>query len=110
MTRKTENEQILPENRLKETLRMNGLDYKLIERNDRAAIYETYINGRLCGFEVIRIQIKHNPLREALPSNDDFGLEGSRCYFAGEPLRARRYFKFLTKKLTSIEQSDKSKH
>jgi hypothetical protein len=79
---------------LKDMFRKNGLYYKLIKRNDKVGFYETYVYGKLCGFEVARIY------NEVLVSDDDFGLEGSKCFFAGEPKRARMYFEKLTKKLT----------
>ena len=80
---------------LKETFKKNGMDYKLIERNKKVGFYETYVNGQLCGFEVARIQ------NETLPSNNAFGMEGSKCFFQGEPKRARKYFEDFTKELNN---------
>jgi hypothetical protein len=98
--------------RLPETFRKNRLDYKLIERNDKVGFYEQYVNKIPCGYEVARIQIlpeftnvagTHYPVREALPTNDEFGMEGSKCFFAGEPKRARQYFKALSDEIRAIE-------
>jgi hypothetical protein len=98
--------------RLNDTLNKNGLVYKLIERTNKVGLYETYVYKKLCGFEVAIIRVlpsfvniagNHYQVREALPSNDEFGIEGSKCFFASEPKRAIQYFKTLSDEITVLE-------
>jgi hypothetical protein len=98
--------------KLKEAFRKNDADYTLIQRNKYAAVYGIYFYGELCGLEVSRIHIEpewkspdgtYYPVREALPNNEDFGTDDSRCFFPDELERARKYFKNLTEEIISIE-------
>lgn len=87
----------------------NGLPYQLIERNDKVALYSvggTYYPDDK-HYEVIRIIHvpekvvfgKNYPKREALPSNEQFGREGSRCITDRD--QAEAYFMELTEKLNN---------
>lgn len=73
---------------LPETFRKNGMDYALISRNDKVAMYEQFSpEGISVGFEVILVRIQkamdvvlngvtiHYVEKEALPSNEMFGTK-----------------------------------
>jgi len=66
---------------LSEKFRKNGLQYQLIQRNEVAAIYGvsgTYTN-KILHYEVCKIHIRDDKYgkRESLPSNGQFGRDGS---------------------------------
>lgn len=94
--------------KLKSNFTKNGLPYHLINRNDHAALYG--VGGiyfpDVYHYEVIRIiQVPDSemfgrmvPAHEAIPSNQLFGSEGSRCIV--DRNQADAYFDELTKKLT----------
>jgi len=89
---------------LKESFRLNGLPYTLLKRNDVVALYGiggTYTD-KILHYEVSKIYIKKpdkycTEYREALPTNEKFGKDGSRC-FKDQKL-AYEYFDVLTSKL-----------
>jgi hypothetical protein len=93
---------------LKERFRKNGLDYRLLDRNDSYALYElTYkdqVGSAIVGYEVdrIRIQKAHTmfgrtyPDAEVIPGNEEFGMDGSelvrsKSFFPQELDRAEEY-------------------
>jgi hypothetical protein len=85
---------------LKKTeFRKNGLDYRLLDRNDSYALYELTIESVIVGYEVDRIRINkagdrfglHFPESESLPSNDQFGTDGSKAFFPHELERTEKY-------------------
>lgn len=89
---------------LKEVFLKNGLDYQLLDRTEKTALLATFVNGKPCGFEVVRIYSKQNPFQETITSNSRFGFDGSKCFFSNEPNRARKYFKELTEKIAAMEK------
>lgn len=91
-------------NKLKETFTKNGLPYKLIKRNDKVAMYGvggTYTD-KILHYEVCKIQFRkagsiqgHSfHASESLPSNEQFGREGSRAILNYQ--EALTYFDILT--------------
>jgi hypothetical protein len=93
---------------LKEAFKKNGLYFRMIDRNDRYVLYElTYkdkIGSEVVGYEVDRIRInkagyrfgQHFPESESLPSNDQFGMDGSeltrsKAFFPADIDRAKKY-------------------
>jgi hypothetical protein len=73
--------------KLPDTFEKNGLNYKMVERNDKAVIYQQFNAENLpIGYEVFRVKIQketdmvlngvsvHLEEKEALPSNESFGL------------------------------------
>ena len=75
------------------TFRKNGYDYLLLKRCDRLAIYEQSDKGKTFAYEFHKIRLNQpsiikykqpngdvnvvkRPLREALPSNEDWGRYG----------------------------------
>jgi len=102
--------------RVPEQFSKNGLPYKLIQRNEHVA---------LCGvggifypndfhYEVIRIiQVPEKeimgriiPAHEAIPGNELFGKEGSRCIV--DLHSAEEYFRELTEKLKTAREASKN--
>lgn len=92
---------------LKETFRKNGLNYKLLDRTDKVAVYELKI-GTVVGYEVCKIYFnkartlwgKDLPESESVPSNEQFGYEGSKCFFPHDLKLAKEYFKEFDDKLS----------
>jgi hypothetical protein len=88
---------------LKESFKKNGLYFRLLDRNNSYALYElTYkdrIGSEITGYEVDRIRInkagdrfgQHFPESESLPSNDQFGMDGSRTFFPDDLDRVIKY-------------------
>jgi hypothetical protein len=83
---------------LKTQFRMNGLPYTLLKRNEVVALYGiggTYTD-EIHHWEVSKIYIRRDKygIREALPTNEKFGRDLSRCFMKEE--LALRYFDELT--------------
>jgi len=94
----------------------NGLPYKLIQRNENVALFAvggTYFPEEK-HYEVIRIlQVPEREImgrtisaHEALPGNELFGRDGSRCI--NDPDRAEEYFRELTEKLKTAAEAPKN--
>ena len=102
--------------RLKTTFTKNGLPYTLIQRNDVVALYgvggsftDTILHYEVC--RVKRINAcemfgSRVPAHEALPSNEEFGKEGSRAIVKLE--KAKEYFDVLTKRLNIANKAPES--
>ena len=93
--------------RLKTTFTKNELPYTLIQRNDVVALYGvagTYTTDIL-HYEVCRIQQRDDQygFREAIPSNEQFGREGSRAIVKRQD--AMEYFDKLTKRIRIAKQA-----
>jgi hypothetical protein len=88
---------------LKTQFRLNGLPYTLFKRNDVVALYG--IGGtntdEILHYEVDIIYTRKDKYgeREAIPKNDDFGRDRSRCFNSKE--QANKYFDELTEELRS---------
>jgi hypothetical protein len=83
---------------LKESFKLNGLQYTQMKRNDVVALYGisgTYTN-KILHWEVSKIYTRKDKygVRESLPTNEKFGRDLSRCYIDKE--KAYRYFDTLT--------------
>lgn len=81
---------------LKTHLRLNGLPYTLLRRNDKVALYGiggTYTD-KILHWEVDIIYIRKDKYgeREHIAKNDDFGRDRSRC-FMNEKLALEYYDK-----------------
>jgi hypothetical protein len=87
----------------------NGLPYRLVLRNEVVAMFGVggiYYPDNF-HYEVVKIYRvpervlfgKLRPACEALPSNEQFGLDGSKCFVDRE--RAKAYFLELTTRLKS---------
>ena len=71
--------------RLPEKLKKNGLDYKLVKRNDFKAMYTQMEGGHITGYEVFRINVQlassgkiagkviDRAHKELFPCNEAFG-------------------------------------
>jgi hypothetical protein len=88
------------------SFRKNGLDYKLLDRTDRVALFEQKIpEGGLAGYEVCVIY--HNqagfrfnkimPESESITGNEQFGYDDSKAFFPFDLERTKEYFKFVDK-------------
>lgn len=95
---------------MKETFRKNDLPYTLIKRNDLVAMYgvEGTFTDMILHYEVCKIQVRRDiyGCREAIPSNEQFGMEGSSAILNRS--EAEQYFDELTDKLKL--SSDKAKN
>ena len=67
---------------LQDTYSRKGTIYKKVIRNDKAAIYEQYMDNRLVGYEVFIIRIQReftfpngtvNPEKESFPGDSQWG-------------------------------------
>src|SRR5664279_2547568 len=89
-------------NTLKMQLKMSGLRYTLINRNNKVALYGTggEFTDKILHWEVDIIYIRKDKYgeREHIAKNDDFGRDRSRC-FMNERL-ALKYFDKLTSDLS----------
>ena len=88
-------------NTLKTKFRLNGLPYTLLKRNEVVALYGiggTYTN-EILHYEVDIIYIRKDKFgeREAIPGNENFGKDRSRCFQSWD--LANTYFEELTSKL-----------
>jgi hypothetical protein len=86
---------------LKTQFRLNGLPYTLLKRNEVVALYGiggTYTDDIL-HYEVDIIYTSKDKYgeREAIPMNDDFGRDRSRCFNIKD--QADKYFNELTAEL-----------
>lgn len=92
--------EMTPINRVPISFRKNGLTYIMKTRNAKVALYELFLNGQSVGYEVCvlkvlpkeRILKRLYPEREALPSDEEFGMDGSKAFFPGELEKAKAYF------------------
>ena len=89
---------------LKTSFRLNGLPYTLLKRNEVVALYGIggiYID-KVLHWEVCKIYIRKDQYgeREAIPTNEKFGRDPSRCFNNEES--ALRYFDELTVKLNKL--------
>ena len=99
-------------NRIKNQFRRNDLLYLLIKRNELIAIYGVggTFTDKILHYEVCRIHFRNDKygFREALPSNEQFGREGSLAIIDLD--EALRYFEELTSSLElSVEASNNDK-
>lgn len=81
----------------------NGLPYTLIKQNSLVCLYGiggTYTDEIIC-YEVLRIQVRNDKygVRDALPSNEQFGKDGSASFISIK--RAEKYYTLLTDALLS---------
>jgi hypothetical protein len=94
---------------LKSSLRKNGIDYRLLNRTGRVALFELRLEDEVCGYEVARIIVakegeimgRQYPEREVMPSDDEFGRDGSKCFFARDRRDAENYLQVLTERLSA---------
>ncbi len=98
--------------KIKDKFRKNSLLYRLIKRNDLVALYGLggTFTDKILHYEVCRIRIRNDKygFREALPSNEQFGREGSLAIINLD--EALRYFEELTSLLeSSLEASNNDK-
>jgi len=86
---------------LKAQFRLNGLPYTLLKRNEAVALYGiggTYTDEILhYVVDVIYTRKDKYGEREAIPKNDDFGRDRSRCFNSKD--QADKYFEELTAEL-----------
>jgi len=92
---------------LKEKFVKNELPYTLLERNDKVALYGvggTYTK-EFTHYEVCEIHIRDDQygLREALPSNEQFGIDKSRAINGYND--ALKYYAELSHALNKKENS-----
>jgi hypothetical protein len=90
---------------LKNKFSKNGLEYLLLNRTDKAALYQQYsmIDGKkiIQGYEAFIIPVrkpdnKCNYTREVIPPNSDFGMKHkSRCFYKLNS--ALKYFNEIAK-------------
>lgn len=98
--------------KIKNMFRKNGLPYLLIKRNGLVALYGvggTFID-KILHYEVCRIHNRNDKygFREALPSNEQFGRDGSLAIINLD--EALRYFEELTSSLeSSVEAPNNDK-
>ena len=86
--------------KLPESIKRNGINYKMILRTEKIVLWELSINEIRVGFEVsvIILHPKQNKFgksfqaRESLPPNSRFGVtDKSKCFFPDELEEALLY-------------------
>ena len=91
---------------LKESFKLNGLQYTLLKRNELVALFG--IGGTYTDepkhYEVDKIYIRNDQygIRESLPGNEQFGRDLSRCFNSHES--ALRYFDELTRLYQGVSE------
>lgn len=67
----------------------NGLTYNLLERTDKWCLFETE-----CSYEVMKVKMRNSGFKigEGLPSNEEFGREGSKCWGKKDYKYAKSYY------------------
>jgi len=94
--------------KLKEVFRKNGLDYRLLDRTEKVALFEQKLpTGEMAGYEVCKIHImkacvmhgKDYPEAEITPSNERFGFDGSKAFFPHNLELAKKYLTDFTLQL-----------
>jgi hypothetical protein len=97
---------ILYMKKLKESFRLNGLQYILLDRNDSVALFGILgtNSDNICHYEVDIIYTRRDKYgeREAITDNDTFSRERSRCFKSKD--EAFKYYNKLTSELM-IEQN-----
>lgn len=97
--------------KLEKSFRRRNTTYNMIQRNDLVALFELVYDSAIIGYEVCRVklipaQVKFGneyPMRESLPSDNEFGPDGSRAFFANQADDAYSYFERLTSLLMEIQ-------
>lgn len=78
--------------KLELTFRKSGYDYVQVERGEYAVIYSLSFEGKIVGYEALRI-LSHNgreihgnwiPAKEFLPSSEQFGTLAFACKTLGK--------------------------
>ena len=105
---------------LETVFRKGGIDYKMIERNTKVALFELSFDKEIVGYEVSRIyqnkeRIMAGHLVEAgegITGNEQFGYDGSKSFFPQDKNRAEKYFLELTGELAvkNNRKNDKITH
>lgn len=98
---------------LKTSFRKNGIDYNLIDRAEITVLFELKINRELAGYEVCKIHFrkagvfkgKSYPESEVLPSNEQFGFDGSKTFFTHDSELAKEYCKKFEVELSSKQKT-----
>jgi hypothetical protein len=75
--------------RLKESFRKNGMNYNLLRREVKKAIYSVAVGNHIIGYEVFKIRIREQrystklnadiPTHESYPNNESFGKTAWMC-------------------------------
>ena len=91
--------------KLKEKFNRYGLNYKLIKRNEFAALFGisgTYTD-RITHYEVVKIHYRDDQYgqRESISDNAEFGRDGSRAL--NHLKQAERYFQEFSEQLKSAQ-------
>jgi len=91
--------------KLPEQIRKHGNDYKLVKRNDKAAMYAQYTNeGLHIGYEVFIVKVNPsftfpngtvNPAKEAFPYDEAFG-NWAWCYMPKNEAEALERYDEIT--------------
>jgi hypothetical protein len=92
---------------LKNTFRKNGYIYHIHERSAKVVLIKAMYGDTISFYEVCIISISHAetilgkyyPQRETLPSNEEFGNEGSKSFFGYDYESAKKYFDDLSQNL-----------
>jgi len=104
---------------IKKSFKKNDLYYKLVERTEKTVLFETSVfGGNISGYEVCRIQIapagiifnKEYFERELLPSNEEFGFDGSKAFLKKDLAEAKLYLielnEFIKTNCEAVEGDD----
>lgn len=93
--------------KLNEKFKKNGLLYRLIRRNKHVALYAVSgsYTDKTIYYEVCKIHLRKDKwgIREALPSNEQFGRDGSIAVIKIED--ADCYYETLSSVLKSMENA-----
>lgn len=92
---------------LNTTFRKSGIDYRMMKRTDKVALFE--LSGD--GYEVSRIYANEEytmhgkiiPAGESISGNNEFGYDGSKAFFPADKTEAENYFIELNSKLLAKE-------
>ena len=67
--------------RLNDRYEKMGMEYRLLERTEKVALYAVFLSGYRVNYEVIKIRVHkpdkyNNTLYEVYPNTEKFGIDG----------------------------------
>lgn len=103
--------------KLKGSFRKNGIDYKLLQRNEIVVMYELTIDNVVVGYEVSRIYINDERIIAGviiksgvgITGNEQFGKDGAKSFFPDDLKRAEKYFEQLAEAVAVKENMKNAK-
>lgn len=86
--------------KLSEAFVKNGIDYRILKRSGKVALFEMMIVNEIVGYEVCRVYVNEEHIMagvtiesgESITCNSEFGTDGSKSFFPKDKDDAMDYF------------------